>query len=196
MPPTTIQEQSQKPKPPIVSDTGQGWFVIANLKEGEGENSIKSFQNNIDNDYPETLKPTLQGSNENGVSNLINIGTGTPKHELRVNIDEPPENRLGNLKMEMEALGSQIDSGKSNVPFVSVGLGALALSGLGVFGYSLLKGTINFFRSGREQREKLKQEQQDVLIGEIIGHGYQTDRFCGQVKRHHARDFKFERFFV
>ena len=194
MPPVTIQEKSQKPKPPIVSDTGQGWFVIANLKEGEGDNSIKSLQNNMDNDYPETLKPTLQGSNENDVSNLVNIGQGTPKHELQVNIAEPPGNRLGNLKMEMEALGSQIEGGKSNVPFVSLGLGAFALSGLGIFGYSLLKGIINFLRSGREQQEKLKQEQREAMIGEIIGYGYQTDRLCGQVKRNFARDFKSQRF--
>ena len=105
-------------------------------------------------------------------------------------------NRLRNLKMEIEELGSQIDGGKSNFPFVAVGLGALGLSGLGILGYSLIKGVINFLRSAREQRKKLKQEEREALIREIMGDGYQTDKSTGHVKRLHARDFRSQGFCI
>lgn len=196
MPAVMTQEQSPKPKSPIVSDTGQGWFLMANMNEDERDNSIKFHQNNIVSDCLKTLKPINQDGNGNDVSNSVNLGTGTQKHEVLLNVAELQGSRLKSLRMEIEELGSQIDSGKSNFPFVAVGLGALGLSGLGILGYSIIKGVINFLHSGKEQRKKLKREERKELFRETVGDGYQTDRCRGHVKRLYARDFKTQGFCI
>jgi hypothetical protein len=94
--------------------------------------------------------------------------------------------RLGQLKADVNALGLQIESGKSNFPILLFGMGALGLSGLGMLGYDVIKRVVTYFRT---QNEKMKKEVRAEIVRQIMGEGYEPDEFSKGAKRFHPRDF-------
>lgn len=179
-------------KSPIISNAGQGWSVIANLKDdvdNEGE-VAPPVQPDVTPNEPEILSGPLKPQDENdGARSPVYIygESLAKKRQVQAPTQIERVGTLAYLKSEVNALGSRIEGGKSNFPIIAVGMGALGLSGLGILGYSLVKRVAT---SLRLRREKVKKKEREAIVREIMGDGYDTDQAFRDARRVHAKDFK------
>jgi len=109
------------------------------------------------------------------------------KREVQAKAIGEQSGRLGQLKADVNALGLQIESGKSNFPILLFGMGTLGLSGLGVLGYAVMKRVVAYFRT---KNENMKKEVRAEIVRQIMGEGYEAAESLKGAKRFHPRDFR------